>query len=508
MKRIERISRQTCCSPEHQELPMKGDRQRQAALGVGIILVLALSLIPCIWKPWIHGNDGSRNYAYLRSAWMDQDWDFTNEYRHFRSLGEMAGPDKTGKINPETGRPGNPLGIGSALLWSPFFLFGHIHAILSGDPLDGYSEPYVRWVCFGSTLYAACGLAILAYFIIPQFGVFNGLAGILFIWFGSPLFFYMFLHPSMSHANSFFLASLLMGMAICWKDHLPLWGAFLAGLVGGLSVITRFSDAPLLLVVAAICLSPSYDRKRAGNTANPEYGPSKQYTVAYRIRAIPWSRILKNIALATAGLFLAFLPQFAAWNAFYGSWLAGPRDYGAAENFSPPWTSPHLWEVLFSGWRGLFIWSPVLLFSFAGYMLMLFRYLKRTYIAFLLAAAAQVWLIGGWAIWWGGASFGQRFFINISPLFIMGLAYFLGLIKGGILKSAFICLLCACVFWTLGLAVQYGSQIIPREEPISIAQLTRNQWQKVPPLLWNEGWARLAALRHQPANPSIMEAIR
>jgi hypothetical protein len=34
----------------------------------------------------------------------------------------------------------------------------------------------------------------------------------------------------------------------------------------------------------------------------------------------------------------------------------------------------------------------------------------------------QVWAIGGWHWWWGGASFGQRFFIASIPLWALGLA--------------------------------------------------------------------------------------
>ena len=91
------------------------------ALGPLLVTVVALLLAPVLWKPWIHGNDGVRNFAYCRSFWMDHDFDFSNEYEHYRRAGEMAPVEKIGGPDPVTGRPGNALGIGSAILWSPFF---------------------------------------------------------------------------------------------------------------------------------------------------------------------------------------------------------------------------------------------------------------------------------------------------------------------------------------------------------------------------------------------------
>lgn len=411
--------------------------------------------MPVLWTPWIHGNDGVRNYAYARSFWIDHDFDFRNEFQHYAQLGEY----QIHRTDPVTGLPGNALGIGSSILWSPFFLIAHAnaemiagaHSEILGAPADGYSPIYARYICFGSTLYAIFGLILLTHLLFP-FGRAAALIATFAAWFGSPLWFYMYLHPSMSHACSFFLCTFLTWQCIQWRARSALWKFFVIGLTSGLVIITRFSDSAMLLLPFAYWITS--------------------------MRGKPFRIYLLSASIALIGFAIAMSPQMIAWHSFSGSAFAGPRDYQLRTSLSL-FSSPHFFDLLFSGWRGLFIWSPVLFIGFIGFIFLLRKkdpLLWTLGLVFLI----QVWVIGGWNAWWGGASFGQRFFINLVPLFALGLAYAWQLMASRNRKMAYAALLALCMIWSGGLAIQYIAQIIDREKALTIHQLASNQISKVP----------------------------
>jgi hypothetical protein len=438
---------------------------RRLAPGAALVATLALVLVPILWKPWIHGNDGVRNYAYCRSLWINGDFDFSNEYAHYRARGEMAGTAKLGAPDRATGKPGNALGAGSAVLWSPFFLAGHLWAKISRVAADGYSRPYVWSVSLGSTLYAIAGLLLLLDLLARRFGTRAALPATLAVWLGSPLVFYMYLHPSMSHACSFFLAALLVWECARWQANPRALQFFVMGATGGLAAITRFTDAVLLLLPAAVWVMAAARGRGAGAAR----------------------RAAASGLILGAGVLVAILPQLAAWHSFYGSWFAGPRDYGISRNLDL-WRSPHLRDVLFSGWRGLFVWSPALIVGAIGFGWLLPSRRALDW-ALALAAAVQLWFVGGWAVWWGGASFGQRLLIDLLPLFALGTACLFRRSSRPWARRTLAAFLALAVLWSAGLAVQYAGGIIGRESPVTFRQLARNQWRRVPVWVW--GHARL-----------------
>jgi len=69
--------------------------------------------------------------------------------------------------------------------------------------------------------------------------------------------------------------------------------------------------------------------------------------------------------------------------------------------------------------RGLFVYSPVLLFSFLGLGLRARHGSRYTLDAFLAATIAVHWImISTFGDWWGGHSFGPRYFSDLTPFFI------------------------------------------------------------------------------------------
>ncbi|MFO8072549.1 MAG: glycosyltransferase family 39 protein [Polyangia bacterium] len=118
---------------------------------------------------------------------------------------------------------------------------------------------------------------------------------------------------------------------------------------------------------------------------------------------------------------LAFLPPVGLLVAYYlvvfGS--LGPSgeaiEMGPLSGFGQVPLHEGLYGVLFGPARGLFFYSPVLLFSLPGAVLAARR--GDWSIPTLVGGAALVTLlVGKWFVWWGGHCFGSRLLADIAPL--------------------------------------------------------------------------------------------
>jgi hypothetical protein len=87
--------------------------------------------------------------------------------------------------------------------------------------------------------------------------------------------------------------------------------------------------------------------------------------------------------------------------------------------------------------------------------------------------------------WAGISSYGNRFFVSLTPLFILGLAYLLEQIAARFPKprtalAASSGVLTCFVLWNLGFIYQWGTHLVPARGPISFRQVTYNQFYVVP----------------------------
>jgi len=87
--------------------------------------------------------------------------------------------------------------------------------------------------------------------------------------------------------------------------------------------------------------------------------------------------------------------------------------------------------------------------------------------------------------WAGISSYGNRFFISVTALFILGLAYLLERLatrferpRAALAVSAGI--LACFVLWNLGLIYQWGAHLVPARGPISFREAAHNQFFVVP----------------------------
>jgi hypothetical protein len=140
--------------------------------------------------------------------------------------------------------------------------------------------------------------------------------------------------------------------------------------------------------------------------------------------------------------------------------------------------------VLFASEHGLFSWTPVLLFATVG--LVLFKWREPRVGTPLLAAALAFYiLIACYPDWAGISSFGNRFFVSLTSLFVLGLGVFLQR-AGTLFRSQRVAvasvslILAAFLLWNAAFMFQWGAHLIPPRGPISWSVMIRNQFEVVP----------------------------
>jgi len=426
------------------------------------LLLILIEIVFTIFllSPSIHGTDGVSNFVYLRSLVVDHNIDFTNEYEYFDNTKDYPFKFKDLGVT-QTGKPVNRYGIGSSILWSPFYITVYnIRAILNifdyKFSLEGYEYPFVLATALGTAFYGSLGLIAIYLLLRLYFTPFLSFIAVLSFWFCSPAIFYMYLHPSMSHIPSFFLIStfyyLLFKRIYQIKPH----KYFRLGILFSLAVMTRYQDIIHIIpfIIAIIILIIKLKKEN-----NPKLKKVRYSIIAFIIATI-----------------LTFIPQMIVWKYLNGSFFSGPTpylDYGT-NLFKPV----HFFDVMFSSKNGLFFYHPFLLIAVVGLII----YLKKEWvisIIFLLAFLCTLYLISCWAVWFAGASFGHRMFVSSGIMFAFGFAAFY---KHIFRENKFIVIFLFLIFflWNIGLIVQYSTKMIPHQDYVPFKTIVQNQFKKVP----------------------------
>jgi len=434
-----------------------------------VLFLLSLAFV----NPWVRG-DGVGYYAYVRSLLIDGDLHFENEYLAGNTTFVLAKVDDNGRLLPNlftaTGHVGNNFSVGPAILWAPFLLVAHgtvkvMNLLGLETPADGYSRPYIWTMAIATALYGYGGLLIsfrLARHYFEETWAFLATVG---IWLGSSLPVYMYFNPSWSHAHSAFAVALFL-----WYWHRtrgprsPLqW--ILLGLLGGLMMNVYYPNA-LAMLAPFVESIRSYLRRWQENS--------------HRWAAVGRLLVGNLLFLVTAAI--VFLPTLITRWIIYGH----PLQTGYRPIADWNWTHPELWNVLFSANHGLLSWTPILVLSLAG--LFLFRRIDRELALSLgLTFLAFYYLIASHLYWHGIASYGNRFFVSLTPVFVLGLAATLHLFqnlgprRGKVLASGMLGLF---ILWNAGLIFQWGTHLIPPRGPISWREAARNQMTVVPVKVW------------------------
>ena len=450
---------------------MNLDSQVQSRTFERALLILFVLSLPLV-NPWIRG-DGVGYYAYARAPLIEHSLDFTHDYQAANESFREARLDESGQpkvgLRTVTGHLDNHFTVGPALLWSPLLLVAHAGVLLAREfgssvRADGFSAPYRYAMAFGTAIYGF--LALLFAFRLARKYVdpLWAFIGTLTIWWASSLPVYMYFNPSWSHAHSAFTAALFLWYWERTRQERTVQQWLVLGLITGFMLNVYYPNLMLVTVVLLEALWQYLEYLR-GTLQRGSTG----------IRSLLWRQLLFGVVVC-----VCLLPTFVSRWIVYG----GPFETGYLPIRDFLWGSPVFLKVLFSANHGLLSWTPVLIFSLLGLALFAGR-LPQLGVPFLAATVAFYFFISIYPDWAGISSFGNRFFISLTSLFIFGLAICLESLAGQFSRPRTALLVSTAVLacfalWNLGMIYQWGTHLIPARGPISFSQAASNQFQVVP----------------------------
>ncbi len=436
-----------------------------------VLWVAFLVLTPLVLTPYVHSNDGTGYYAYVRSWIIDRDSELRNEKEHFSRFYNISSI----RLDPKTGVHYSQYPIGTALFWAPFALGGHLIAKAAGQPQDGYSIPYVYLVNLGSAVYGFLALLMIYAVVSRYFTHRVALISTLTFWLSSSVFYYMYLEATMSHSVSVFSVT-----AFIWYWHRTMHGRdvgqwILLGLLSSLMVMVRYQNGVFMLIPLSYALRDYLLILRRGEWS-----------------ALP--TLLSKHLVYTAAFVFGLVPQ-AVMLLYQHGYL-----HSAIDHYGVSMVSAHgrgfLWRislfarVLFSSYHGLFHWTPVTMVGFLGLLLGMGTLPRWRFLLAVLAVVflCQVGVVSSSRGWSAGQSFGHRMFVNMALVLTFGLAIALEWLERRI-GAGFVLGVCALfVVWNMGLMLQYGARMIPSAGPVTITEIARNNLVVLP----RQGWPILS----------------
>ena len=211
-----------------------------------LVLAAAFLLSLPLVTPRIYASDEVQYFSYLRSLWFDHDVSFDNEYRHFYDTGvtRYDGFRETFlERETVTKRRESFATVGSAILWSPFYAAADLISRARGLPADGYSTPYVAAVAYASAFYGWLALVLGWWMARRLVGPAGMLAPVIAVWLGTPLLFYMYVAPPMSHATSAFAVAAFLATWVRVRERWSVPGMAALGALAALMAMVREQDA-------------------------------------------------------------------------------------------------------------------------------------------------------------------------------------------------------------------------------------------------------------------------
>jgi hypothetical protein len=433
-----------------------------------ILFVCFILTLPIV-NPTVHG-DGVGYYAYARAILIQHNLRFEEDWRHANRFFSASRVDENERLRPEeytpTGYVDNHFTVGPAILWSPFLILAHLavlttHAFGGHVSADGFSQPYVVAMAFGTAFYGFLGL-LLAFSLAKKYvrdrWAFLATMG---IWLASSLPVYMYFNPAWSHAHSAFTVALFLWYWDRTRGPRSAGQYVALGLIAGLMIDVYFPNGVFLLLP----LVEAMLEHRA-------FWKTQRWDLQ--------KRLILSETLFVGSAFVALLPTLITRLIVYG----GIFKIGSYSAQAWMWSAPHWWQIFFSSDHGALSWTPILALSLIGLFIaprnarMIASYLEA-------GAAAFYYVIACYPFWDGMASFGNRFLISLTPVFVFGLAllferygrYFRDEARAFVAAGGLVILLS---LWNAGFIFQWGEHLLPVRGEISFREMIHNQFFVVP----------------------------
>lgn len=288
--------------------------------------------------------------------------------------------------------------MGMAVLYFPFFLIGHLFALISPYAADGFSLPYQWALSMGGLLYTYLGLWFLRKVLKEFFSEKITAISLALIVLGTNYLEIASIDGLLTHNFLFSLYALVLWFTIRWHKKPEIGNSVALGLLLGISALSRPNEMLLVLI-------PLF-----WNVYNKE-----SFLEKLRFFSLHW----KKLVLIIVCFILAGLPQVIYWKYFTGQFLF--YSYGnPGEGFEFLW--PYTLKSLFSFRKGWLLYTPIMLFAIAGLFLMA-RKRSPVFLAFFLFLILNLWVVTSWSCWHYANSFSQRALVQSYPVLAISLAY-------------------------------------------------------------------------------------
>jgi hypothetical protein len=231
---------------------------------------------------------------------------------------------------------------GMALLYLPFFLIGHVTALVSHYPADGFSLPYQYALLSGGILYTVAGIIFLRKLLLKYFSDVTTALVIFIIIFGTNFFFHTGMHGqnAMTHNYLFTLYVFILLLTGKWYETRKMRFAVLLAIVCGLMILARPSEVVCLFIPAL-------------------WGITGKPAMRERIKLLKEQK--KQVLLFILILLLIGSVQFIYWKLYTGLFFYDSYGGNPGEGFDL--LSPYTWQVLFSFRKGWLIYTPVMILA-------------------------------------------------------------------------------------------------------------------------------------------------
>ena len=347
-------------------------------------------------------SDGIGYYDYLPSLFIHQDFsrkDFPVDLNdsHYSRINDL------GMYVEFKDRWVNKYPSGTALLQSPFFFVAKSLTNRTGAMDDGYQSEFQRSVFYATLFYLFLSL-IFFKLLLKSYSITATvilLSQVLLV-FSTSVLNYVNFESAFSHIYSLFAITAFLYVTRIYftqkKLNYFLWACLLLGLI----FILRQVNILIFFFLPFI----------AGNWSNFRDGVVLIFKKKYYLIG----GVLLFLSVACIQFYLWYLQTGHFWVYSY-----------QGESFD--FKNPELFNILFSYKKGLFVYTPVLLFGMIG----VFYYLKKKefylFTTWILFFTFLTYILSSWWSWYYGCSYGLRAYIDYYPIFFIPFALFMNQIN-------------------------------------------------------------------------------
>ena len=354
------------------------------------------------WKE-IVSSDGKGYYAYLPALFIYHDFNFT-----FLENKKLVPDGYASSFQvPNGNRKVDKYFCGVAVLQAPFFMMAQGFCKFSGYANDGYSMPFQLSVSIAALAYLLLGLwflrKLLLSFSFPEWVIAWVLVLILF---GTNLFYYACIAPSMSHVYSF----AMMAMFFYYSKRM-------------------FSESLAKLIIPVVSLLAIIALIRPNNMIVVLLWPFfAEHSSRFSTFVKEMKSKTKLLLYACIVPILLICIQLLLWYQQTGHWVVWSYkgegfDFGHA----------HWMQSLFGFRKGLFVYTPLLLLSLLAFV-PLYKNNKYQFKSVAVFLFLLFYITSSWWNWYFGSSFGLRPYIDFYPLFAVLLAFVFASLRSNALK--------------------------------------------------------------------------